>query len=155
MKLITPLGEIRIEIDDKLVDYDYKCMKSDARFEKLGGRYFIYVPIEIDGKAHTISCRISGYIPSDKDMLEPGENLELKSFYSSETKLSIGMKGDMGLQSGIDTLFDYDNNYLDDGVQYVILPTTKTSEYVFAIAWLDNYRCHDETLTWFGADPTY
>ena len=95
-------------------------------------------------------------MPNEMDNMEPGENLELKSFYNGDIKLSIGMEGESGYIDGkrIDTSYDYDNEYMDDGVEYVILNSTKTSNYLFGIAWIINYNENNEVQTWFGADPT-
>ena len=60
------------------------------------GRFCIKVEFVPDGERHTISCIIKSHIPSDKDGVESGEWLELKSFYKGHSKLSIGMEGETG-----------------------------------------------------------
>lgn len=50
--------------------------------------------------------------------------------------------------------YDYDTEYLDDGVQYVIVENTNATTYVFGIAWIENVTDDNEVQTWFGADPT-
>lgn len=96
------------------------------------------------------------YISSKEDEIESGERLELKSFYKEKSKLSIGAEGDTGYDSnGIRIAsYDYDNEYLNNGLQYVILPETKTTHYTFAIAWLNATNQINEVQTWYGADPT-
>ena len=146
----TPLGDIEIYIDGKQIDYSAKCLGAmDRLCPDITGRYRVEINLEPDGKEHTISCRIKDYTPSEEDDIETGENLELKSFYKDKTKLSIGMEGD----SGYYEKYDYDNDYLDDGVQYFIMKDTKTRIYKFGIAWIDNFTDENEAQTWFGADP--
>ena len=89
--------------------------------------------------------------------IESGERLELKSFYRDNTKLSIGMEGDAGYYpDGTRSLdvYDYDNDYMEDGVSYLILEETKTTKYVFGVAWIEKVTAENDVQTWFGADPT-
>lgn len=50
--------------------------------------------------------------------------------------------------------YDYENDYLDNGVSYEIFDFTKTRQFFFAICWIDDYTDENELQTWFGADPT-
>ena len=121
------------------------------------GRFCIKVEFVPDGERHAISCIIKSHIPSDKDGVESGERLELKSFYKGHSKLSIGMEGETGYFAdgtrAFDT-YDYDTEYLEDGVRYVINEDTKTDRYVFGVAWIENVTDDNDVQTWFGADPT-
>ena len=58
-----------------------------------------------------------------------------------------------GLQAS--QIYDYDNEYMGDGVSYLIMKETKTTKYVFGIAWIDNVTRENDVQTWFGADPTF
>ena len=110
-----------------------------------------------DGKIHTISCKIKGHVSSEKDGIELGERLELKSFYKDNTKLSIGMEGESGYYADgmcISDIYDYDNEYMEDGVLYMVMKETKTTKYVFGIAWIENVTTENDVQTWYGADPT-
>lgn len=144
--LNTPLGEIEIYIDGIAVAYKEHPLSFDRTCPDLSGRYKIVIDFVPDGAQHCIACLIKPHIPSDRDCVESGERLECKGFYSETAKVSIGMEGDIE--------YDYDNGYLDNGVQYVILPLTKTQRYVFGIAWIENFDEAREVQTWFGADPT-
>ena len=156
--LTTPLGEIEIYIDNKKIEYTEESCEIRESCPDIDGRYFIEINFEPDGKPHTISCKIREYIPSEKDDIEPGERLELKSFYKGSVKLSIGMEGESGCYSdGLQAsqIYDYDNEYMGDGVSYLIMKETKTTKYVFGIAWIDNVTRENDVQTWFGADPTF
>lgn len=154
--LKTPLGSIELFIDNTIISYEAIKIKNDKTCLELDGRYFIKVKFIPDGKIHEIKCCIKDYIKSTIDEIETGENLELKNFYYRSIKLSIGMEGDTGYFSNgsRDSLYDYDIEYLNNGVKYIILPNTKTNEYVFGIAWLEHSNKNNELQTWFGADPT-
>ena len=151
-KLLTPLGEIQIFIDEKPVEYEAQFLNCERFCADLSVKY---VP---DGQKHTVTCKIKGYIPSVNDEIESGERLELKSFYNGKTKLSIGTEGDSYYLSNeiriSDYDYDYDIAYLKDGMEYEILPFTKTEDYLFGIAWIENYNDENSVQTWFGADPT-
>ena len=157
--LSTPLGDIEIYIDNEKVEYTVKIIGASERLcPDISGRFGIEILYEPDGKQHTISCRIKKYHASSRDEIEPGECLELKSFYRENTKLSIGMEGDAGYYSDgtrDSDVYDYDNDYMEDGVSYLIMEDTKTTKYVFGIAWIDNVTVENDVQTWYGADPTY
>lgn len=120
--LSTPLGDIEIYIDNEKVEYTVKNIGASERLcPDISGRFGIEILYEPDGKQHTISCRIKKYHASSRDEIEPGERLELKSFYRENTKLSIGMEGDAGYYSDgtrDSDVYDYDNDYMEDGVSH-------------------------------------
>ena len=81
----------------------------------------------------------------------------MKSFYKDNTKLSIGMEGESGYYGdGIcaPDIYDYDNEYMEDGVLYLVMKETKTTKYVFGIAWIESVTTENDVQTWYGADPT-
>lgn len=156
--LTTPLGCIEIYIDRKRTEFMEKSIEvSDKLCPDLDKRYSIEVNIIPDGKPHVIFCKIKEYTPSKEDKIESGERLELKSFYRENTKLSIGMEGEAGYSSdGIraSAIYDYDNEYTENGVSYLIGEKTKTTKYVFGVAWINNVTKENDVQTWYGADPT-
>ena len=152
--LTTPLGDIEIYIDNE--KYAVKNIGASERLcPDVRGRFCIEISYEPDGKQHTISCKIKKYHASSRDEIEPGECLELKSFYRENTKLSIGMEGGYYSDGTRATnTYDYDNDYMEDGVLYQIMRDTKTTKFVFGIAWIDNVTAENDVQTWYGADPT-
>lgn len=152
----TPLGHLNFYIDGNPIDCEVNEIENDKSCAKLSGRYYVVIHFEPDGKRHCISCCIDEYTPSEKDSMESGERLELKSFYSESAKLSIGMEGDAGYMPDGRRIseYDYDNDYLENGVQYEILPITKTTKFIFGIAWIDHVNVLNDVQTWYGADPT-
>lgn len=114
--ITTPLGNIEIYIDGKLIDYQEQNIgASKSICPDITGRFCIEIDYEPDRKQHVISCKIKGYTISNKDEIESGEKLELKSFYKKNIKLSIGMEGEAGYYSDggkESAIYDYDNEYL-------------------------------------------
>lgn len=57
-------------------------------------------------------------------------------------------------------MYDYDTDYLENGMAHIILPNTKTEQYTFGASWIDDVGWDDiidnqndrDTQTWFGAD---
>ena len=156
--LTTPLGDIEIYVDDNKVEYMEKNIRvSDKLCPDVSGRYAIKIDFIPAGKIHTISCKIKGHVSSKKDGIESGEQLELKSFYKDNTKLSIGMEGESGYYADgmcVSDRYDYDNKYMGDSVLYLLMKETKTTKYVFGIAWIENVTTENDVQTWYGADPT-
>lgn len=155
--LKTPLGTIQIFIDDKPIEYEYKAVDVDEWCPDLDGRYSITINFKPDGNKHLIACLIDSYKGTADDFGESGERLELKSFCCNGAKVSIGTEGDaeyFGKERCSEDGYDYDNNYLKNGMAYETCSFTKTSKYVFGIAWLNNATANNEVQTWFGADPT-
>ncbi len=154
--LETPFGSVDVKLDGNILDYECHEQPLDSTCREVNGRYAIKVSFIPDGKRHSISCIIRDYMASSNDGIESGERLELYSFYRDKTKLSIGMEGDGGYLSNGKRVsqYDYDTAYLENGVQYIILPTTKTVAYVFGVAWIDHVNEENDVQTWYGADPT-
>lgn len=147
---------------------DYTALKgsdNDALWPDVSNRYQIAVRYVPDGKEHRLSCIFSPLCSYEKTP-ESGERLECQGFYSSQRiKMSIGLECEAGTIGGIRASdgYDYDADYLDNGMAYIILPETKTEQYVFGIARIDRVgwddpiddEHHRDVRTWFAADPTY
>ena len=163
-KLQTPFGEIDIMIDGVAIPYE---AKEGSRLEGLCpnvlGRYQISVTFVPDGKEHEISCTFSPSFPYNRG-IESGEDLECQGFYGNDrVKMSIGLEGETEYTPDgqrVSDRFDYDEDYLENGMAYLILEGTKTERYTFGIAWIDDVGWHDadderDTETWFAADPNF
>ena len=159
-KINTPMGEISILIDGFEVEYTPEKAEALKRwFPNVLGRYFIKINHIPDGKPHKISC-VFPFDESIERSPESGDHLECQAFYDKDSfKLSIGTYG----ETNSEFHFDYDIEYLQNGMQYIVLPETKTQEYEFGICWIDNVDSDEydedtndrDTQTWLGADPTY
>ena len=163
-KLTTPFGDIKILVDGTSIPYNVeKGSGNDALWPDVHNRFQITVQFVPDGVEHIISCV---FVPNClyKKAPESGEQLECQSFYNSKRfKMSIGLKCEAGYIGGqkVSDGYDYDIEYLDNGMSYLILSSTKTNQYVFGIAWIDDVGWNDpindnnrDVQTWFAADPT-
>ena len=154
--LEPPLGIVEIKIDNHTVEYECFPVSVDRTCSDLNGRYAIVVYFLPDKAEHTISCMIKNHIPSTLDGADPGENLGLFSLYERDVKVSIGVVGESGddIRGVRQSDYDYDTEYLTNGVQYRLLPITKTSKYIFGVAWINKVTEENDVQTWYGADPT-
>ena len=156
-RLLTPLGEIKVLIDSKPVPYDAQVgRRLENGCPHVLGRYQIEVRFVPDGKEHNIACVFESDC-SYKRSPESGERLECQGFYNDNRyKMSIGVECDM-----VSGKYDYDADYLENGMSFLIGANTKTDHYTFGIAWIDNVGWDDsiddngrDVETWYGADPT-
>lgn len=159
-KLITPFGEIKIRIDGRSVPYiAQEGRQQDAVCPHLLGRYRISVPFIPDSKAHTVACVFDSDCSYERTA-ESGERLEYQSFYNDRRfKMTIGVEGEAGGIRAIDA-YDYDVDYLENGMSFLVNTNTRTECYVFGIAWIDNVGRDDpmdhndrDVETWYGSDP--
>lgn len=78
--------------------------------------------------------------------------------------MSIGLECEAGYIGGERSSdeYDYDTEYLENGMAYFIKAYTKSEKYMFGIAWINDVGWNDpinngdnrDIETWFGADPT-
>jgi len=157
-KLITPLGSVIIYKDDFQIEYNTIKLDNDpVRFPNIAGRYKIEVEYESDNLPHLICCVIEDIdYRKVKCCYESGERLECQALYQGNIKLSIGIECDTGYLDTAERVsnYDYDSIYLDNGIGYKILSTTKSSKLIFGIAWINGYTDENKIQTWLGADPT-
>lgn len=168
MKLITPLGRIEVLLDGAPILHSITQLEPiEDLCPDIAARYKIEVDYLPDGKEHLISCCLYPSQPV-KGYGESGERLESYGFYDEKEtiKVSVGIEADTcyfysnnGQIVRGNSEYDYDGEFTEkDGLFYIsygILPFTKTSHYVFGVAWI--FDCSSEerdVQTWFGADPT-
>lgn len=158
-RLNTPFGYVTIMIDGWEIEYYYEQLAVDERLcPEVVGRYKILVEFEPDGDEHSIECILLESLDYNR-VPESGEGIECQSFYNNDRiKLSIGLKCEAGTKASD----NYDVDYLENGMAYLVKKNTKTNKYIFGIAWIDDIGWDDERYadndrdvqTWFAADPT-
>lgn len=166
MKLVTPLGEITVWINDKEIPYTFEKCENDTTCKELDGRYSIEVAFQPDGKEHFVSCCLHNCVPINPSR-EDGERLECMSYYNSDEtiKVSIGMFADTCYYYNKkgklvrDSEFDYDTDCEQrDGCyrsSYQLLPDTETNRFWFGIAWLCHCTKKNDHHTWYGVETWY
>lgn len=160
----TPFGEIIVLLDDEPIENTAIEKEKNDIFKDVLGCYRIVVDIQPDGKSHEIKCVIPD-IQCNNRCSETGEDIECQSFFNEKgDKLSICVQAEIGyLPDGSrwSEKYDYDAAYLENGMSYKILETTRESRFVFGLAWIDQVVDEDgewnlerENQTWFAADFT-
>lgn len=62
--------------------------------------------------------------------------------------------------TGVSDEYDYDVDYSDNGMAYIIEKDTKSSKYIIGVAWIDNVGWDDDDAdnrdiqTWYATDQT-
>lgn len=160
----TPFGDIEILLDDKPITYSVVEKEKNTNYPDVLGCYRIIVEFVPDGKEHEIKCIIPNMIYSERGP-ESGEDIESQAFYNDKgQKLSICLRCETGyLPDGQrwSDKYDYDADYLDNGMSYKILTNTAERKYIFGIAWIDKL-CDEmgeednsrDIQTWLAADFT-
>ena len=167
-KLMTPFGEISVLLDGVSVPYTaQKGSVNAVLWPDVHDRYQIQILFIPDGKEHTLSCVFS---PDCACRKEPygGEWMEGQSFHNEqgiEMSIGIAYEGEGYYADGerIPGECDYDMVFLPNGMAYLILAETKTDQYGFGVAWIDNPRWEDYTeeatdrsiQTEYAADPLF
>jgi len=146
----TLLGNIVARMDNENIKCDVIKIDNDIRCPNVDGRYKIVISYHNDGFAHRLSCILDCV---DVEInLESGEGLEAISFYKNGVKLTIGVECEF---TDDNQNCDFGGTYLNNGIEINILPTTRTTKFVFGIAWINNVTDETDVQTWFGADPSY
>lgn len=163
--LLTPFGEIKILVDGKPIPYVAQRGRNlEGMCPHVLGRYQIAIHFTPDGENHTLACIFETGLSYERTP-ESGDRLECQSFYNDcGFKMSIGLECESGYMGNVrfSDRYDYDVEYLKNGMTFLIDRNTKTKHYVFGISWIDNVVWNDHTEdkrkrdveTWFGADPT-
>ncbi len=157
MKLVSPFGEISILIDDIEIEYTFKELKPFDNCPDVNGRYMIEIDFKPDGREHSISCVFEKVSKDMETDFESGEDLECQAFMIDDIKMSIGLVGDnwYNPDGTRESEYDFDVDYLCNGMAYLILPFTKSNKYIFGICWISPYNEKNDAQTWYGADPFY
>lgn len=148
--LLTPLGPIKIFINDNEIEYTARKLETiDRRCPDVNGRYLIEYEYLKECGAQIIKCLIPS-INIEGD-IESGEGLEAIAFYKDNIKLTIGAEGEF---HEYPQNIDYSGKYLDNGIQYETFQTTGDRIFKYGVSWIHPCSKENEIQAWFGADPT-
>ncbi|MFT9846995.1 hypothetical protein [Aneurinibacillus sp. REN35] len=151
--LDTPLGRIRLVVNEKEIEYTaIKLDGIETLCPDVNGRFSIQYEYKKEFKGQTIKC----FIPSldVKGDFESGERLEAISFYQDDIKLTIGAEGEFYDPIYQYLGYDYNGDYLSNGIEYETYETTEDRIFSFGVCWIQPYTTENDIQTWFGADPT-
>lgn len=152
-KLITPLGEFCTYIDDNECEYEVIAPERNINTIDTEGTYNVRVNFVNDGKHHKIRYDIKNenlnkyYYNFDSD-----EYFECRTYKNDITYLSVGVNAETISSDETEEQYMkyYEIDYIMDFFEYQILPTTKTSSFLYGISWLKNEE-NDENF--FGSEP--
>ena len=140
-KLKTPLGYIKIKINNIEVNFSIKPLEKISIFQNeimfdVDERYLLIAEVPIISKLN-IKCFVDELKNDDSD-IESGERLEMISFYLNSLKLSIGAES-RGEE-------DFDNiNYLDNGLELLNYNEWNRNSILFGVAWklINDHKVED------------
>jgi hypothetical protein len=148
--LVTPLGSIKLFINDNEIEYTaIKLSSMERQWPDVSGRYLIQYEYKKEFKNQYIKCCIPTL--DIKGDIESGERLEAIAFYKDDIKLTIGAEGEF---DEYPAYIDYSGEYLDNGIQYETFEATADRTFKFGVSWIQPCTEENDVQTWFGADPT-
>lgn len=149
--LTTPFGNIEIYFDEKIQENVTitKSKKNNDLYPDIECAYLISYEYFSDQKNHSLKCRLVGN--AEEGFIESGERLEAISFHIKGGKITIGCEGEFGIPR--EPGYDYDGDYLDNGLEIIIEPSTKSRTFIFGVSWLTECTEKNDTQTWFASDP--
>ena len=140
-RLLTPLGEIQIYIDDLCADYEYEVYCKDIRAlqeHPIDRSYRII----IDQKEwKTIRCIISLYDPQISNSGDSGERYLCSEFVKDNIILTIGAGDDNPA---------FDTNRIRYGMEYV--RKAPIDKVMFGIAWTTDFDSPFDIRTQLATD---
>ncbi|EEX75708.1 hypothetical protein [Leptotrichia hofstadii] len=84
--------------------------------------------------------------------VESGERLEAISFEINNGKLTIGTTSGLFMAEVDGNNNDFDVEYLENGIEIVILEKTRNQIFSFGVSFLENVNVENEIQTWFAVD---
>lgn len=140
-RLLTPLGEIQIYIDDICSDYEYEKYSKDIcslRERPVDGSYRIIIS---KNSWKTIRCVVSLYDTEISNNGDSGERYLCSEFVKDKIILTIGAGDDNPA---------FDTNQIRYGMEYV--RKAPVDKVMFGIAWATDYESPFDIRTQLATD---
>ena len=140
-RLLTPLGEIQIYIDDISSEYQYEKYSKNIRSldeQPVDGSYRIIIS-KSDWK--TIRCVVSLYDTDIPNSGDSGERYLCSEFVHDNIILTIGAG---------DEIPEFDTNHIRYGMEYV--RKAPVDKVMFGIAWTTDYKSPFDNRTQLATD---
>lgn len=150
--LKTPFGNVIVRFDGKPVNITVQKSQNSREqlYPDIEYAYLISFEFISDNSEHRLTCTLDrDDVPGD---IESGEHLDAIAFYIDNGKLTLGCQSDFGVDEY--DIFDYNGDYLENGLEIYIFPSTKSQIFTFGVSWLLNVTHDNEVQTWFAADPS-
>lgn len=147
--LVTPLGAIKLFVNDEEVEFTAIKMDLDSRTPDVNARYLIQYDYE--SKMENQELKFCLHSIDVKGDIESGEGFEAISFYRNDIKLTIGIEGEF---TDFPKYSEDSGNYLSNGIRYAPHHSTGDRKFNFGVCWIQPLTEENDIQTWFGADPT-
>ena len=152
--LKTPFGNIRIFLDKKEVEFNFSKIQNSKSFLKTETYLLKYEfkKEKVDKiNKHFLKCILETNFEYES-YVETGERLEAISFEINEGKQTIGTTYGLFMAEVDGNNNDFDVEYLENGIEIVILEKTRNQIFSFGVSFLENVNVENEIQTWFAVD---
>ena len=152
--LKTPFGNIRIFLDKKEVEFNFSKIQNSKSFLKTETYLLKYEfkKEKVDKiNKHFLKCILETNFEYES-YVETGERLEAISFEINEGKQTIGTTYGLFMAEVDGNNNDFDVEYLENGIEIVILEKTRNQIFSFGVSFLENVNVENEVQTWLAAD---
>ena len=152
--LKTPFGNIRIFLDKKEVEFNFSKIQNSKSFLKTEtySLKYEFKKEKVDKiNKHFLKCILETNFEYES-YVETGERLEAISFEINEGKQTIGTTYGLFMAEVDGNNNDFDVEYLENGIEIVILEKTRNQIFSFGVSFLENVNVENEIQTWFAVD---
>ena len=152
--LKTPFGNIRMFMDKKEVEFNFSKIQNSKSFLKTETYLLKYEfkKEKVDKiNKHFLKCILETNFEYES-YVETGERLEAISFEINEGKQTIGTTYGLFMAEVDGNNNDFDVEYLENGIEIVILEKTRNQIFSFGVSFLENVNVENEVQTWLAAD---
>lgn len=152
--LKTPFGKIRMFLDKKEVEFNFSKIRNSKSFLKTETCLLKYEfkKEKVDKiNKHFLKCILETDFEYES-FVETGERLEAISFEVNRGKLTIGTTSGLSMAESDGNNNDFDVEYLENGIEIVILEKTRNQIFSFGVSFLENVNVENEVQTWLAVD---
>lgn len=152
--LKTPFGNIRMFLDKKEVEFNFSKIQNSKSFLKTE-TYLLKYEFKKEKvykiNKHFLKCILETDFEYES-FVETGERLEAISFEVNRGKLIIGTTSGLSMAESDGNNNDFDVEYLENGIEIVILEKTRNQIFSFGVSFLENVNVENEVQTWLAVD---
>ena len=141
-------------LDKKEVEFNFSKIQNSKSFLKTEtySLKYEFKKEKVDKiNKHFLKCILETNFEYES-YVETGGRLEAISFEINEGKQTIGTTSGLFMAEVDGNNNDFDVEYLENGIEIVILEKTRNQIFSFGVSFLENVNVENEIQTWFAAD---
>ena len=141
-------------LDKKEVEFNFSKIQNSKSFLKTEtySLKYEFKKEKVDKiNKHFLKCILETNFEYES-YVETGERLEAISFEINEGKQTIGTTYGLFMAEVDGNNNDFDVEYLENGIEIVILEKTRNQIFSFGVSFLENVNVENEIQTWFAVD---